>query len=70
MATLLIVDDDDAFREGLAETLGDLGHEVVQAASGEEALEKLGSGAVPGAIFLDFRLPGMDGLEVLEAMRR
>jgi DNA-binding NtrC family response regulator len=70
MATLLIVDDDDAFREGLAETLGDLGHQVVQAASGEEALEKFGSGAAPGAIFLDFRLPGMDGLAVLEAMRR
>ena len=69
MATLLIVDDDDAFREGLAETLADLGHQVVQAASGREALEQL-SGAAPGAIFLDFRLPDMDGLAVLEAMRR
>ena len=70
MATLLIIDDDDAFREGLAETLGDLGHQVIQATSGEEALEQLGSGAMPGAIFLDFRLPGMDGLAVLAAMRR
>ncbi|SMP77382.1 sigma-54-dependent transcriptional regulator [Noviherbaspirillum suwonense] len=69
MPTLLIVDDDDAFREGLAETLADLGHQVVQAASGREALEQL-SGAAPGAIFLDFRLPDMDGLAVLEAMRR
>ena len=70
MPTLLIIDDDDAFREGLAETLIDLGHQVVQAASGEQALENLDSGLAPDAVFLDFRLPGMDGIAVLEAMRR
>ncbi|MPW22919.1 response regulator [Paraburkholderia sp. CNPSo 3157] len=69
MATILVVDDDDAFREGLAETLSDLGHRVVQAASGEAALEVLHDGQAADCIFLDFRLPCLDGLGVLERLR-
>ena len=69
MATLFVVDDDDAFREGLAETLSDLGHRVVQAVSGEAALDALRSGQVADCIFLDFRLPGLDGLGVLDELR-
>ncbi|MGN6653332.1 sigma-54-dependent transcriptional regulator [Trinickia sp.] len=69
MATILVVDDDDAFREGLAETLSDLGHRVVQAASGEAALERLHGGHAVDCVFLDFRLPGLDGLGVLERLR-
>ena len=38
MANVLIVDDDDALREGLAETVADLGHAPHVAASGREAL--------------------------------
>ncbi|CAB3803797.1 Regulatory protein AtoC [Paraburkholderia caffeinitolerans] len=68
MATILIVDDDDAFREGLAETLSDLGHRVLQAASGEAALDALHDGRAD-CVFLDFRLPGLDGLAVLERLR-
>ncbi|MPW23986.1 response regulator [Paraburkholderia sp. CNPSo 3157] len=69
MATILVVDDDDAFREGLAETLSDLGHRVVQAPSGEAALQVLHGGLAADCIFLDFRLPGLDGLGVLERLR-
>jgi len=69
MATILIIDDDEAFREGLAETVQDLGHRPVEAASGEEAFRLLRDGAAPDCIFLDFRLPGADGLDVLEALR-
>ncbi|MEX3968428.1 sigma-54-dependent transcriptional regulator [Paraburkholderia sp. EG286B] len=69
MATILVVDDDDAFRDGLAETLSDLGHRVVPAASGEAALEALRGGQAPACVFLDFRLPGIDGLDVLERLR-
>lgn len=68
MATILIVDDDDAFREGLAETLTDLGHRVVEAASGKAALQRLGDGLVPDCVFLDFRLPDLNGLDVLERL--
>jgi DNA-binding NtrC family response regulator len=70
MAHLLVVDDDDGFREGLVETLIDLGHAVDEASSGEQALEILKNATAPfTCVFLDFRLPRMDGLAVLEAMQ-
>ncbi len=69
MATILVVDDDEAFREGLAETLSDLGHHVLHAESGEVALDKLRGTQAVDCVFLDFRLPGLDGLDVLEQLR-
>ncbi|WP_250511182.1 sigma-54 dependent transcriptional regulator [Caballeronia sp. GACF4] len=69
MATILIIDDDDAFREGLAETVQDLGHTPLEARSGEAAFERLREHDIPDCIFLDFRLPGADGLSVLESLR-
>jgi DNA-binding NtrC family response regulator len=70
MATILIIDDDDAFREGLAETIQDLGHAPIEARSGEEAFELMRERPPPACIFLDFRLPGADGLAVLETLRQ
>ncbi|WP_042268853.1 sigma-54-dependent transcriptional regulator [Paraburkholderia heleia] len=69
MATILIIDDDDAFRDGLAETVRDLGHRPLEARTGEQAFERLRGQAPPDCIFLDFRLPDRDGLAVLEALR-
>jgi len=66
MATILIVDDDAALREGLAETLTDLGHTPRMASSGREGLAAL-SGEVD-AILLDLRMPG--GIDGIEALRR
>jgi two-component system NtrC family response regulator len=68
MPTVLIVDDDAALRDGLAETLGDLGHAVLQAADGPAALDLLARQPVD-AVLLDLRMPGMDGLEVLARIR-
>ena len=68
MARVLIVDDDDAFRETLAETLEGLGHGVTSAASGREALDVLSRERVD-AVFLDHRMPGMDGLQTLAGMQ-
>ena len=77
MARILLVDDDAGFRGGLAETLADLGHEAVEADSGEAALRLLaavpdddhnGAGAL-GAVLLDLRMRGMDGLETLRRLR-
>jgi DNA-binding NtrC family response regulator len=69
MANILVVDDDDGFREGLVETLVDLGHDVREANSGEQALEVLQDVSALTCVFLDFRLPGVDGLAVLGAIR-
>ena len=68
MAHLLIVDDDDAFRDTLAETLQGLGHDVMAAAGGAEALDMLARQRFD-AVFLDHRMPGMDGLQTLAAMQ-
>ncbi|NVM92029.1 two-component system NtrC family response regulator [Variovorax sp. SG517] len=67
MAHLLIIDDDDAFRDTLAETLQGLGHEATGVASGDEALDTMARTRFD-AVFLDHRMPGMDGLQTLEAM--
>ncbi|WP_273456558.1 sigma-54-dependent transcriptional regulator [Nevskia ramosa] len=68
MAHLLIVDDDDAFRETLAETLQGLGHRTLEVARGAEALDAMREARFD-AVFLDHRMPGMDGLQTLAAMR-
>ena len=69
MATILIVDDDVALREGLAETVSDLGHRSIAVASGREALNRLASELVQG-VFLDLHMPGeMNGMDVLRRIR-
>ena len=69
MATVLIVDDDAAMREGLAETVADLGHKACSAAGGREALTVLVANHVD-CVLLDLRMPGgMDGIEVLRRIR-
>lgn len=59
MATILIVDDDAALREGLAETLGDLGHRTEEAGDDATALRRLARRGVD-AVLLDLRMPGME----------
>src|SRR5207244_5752938 len=64
LARILIIDDDAAFREGLAETLEDLGHQVLQAADAQRGRALIEEGEAD-LVFLDYRLPGRDGLAVL-----
>jgi two-component system NtrC family response regulator len=68
MATVLIVDDDAALREGLAEALADLGHRPVEVADGRNAPAAARRHAAD-AVLLDLRMPGIDGLEVLRRLR-
>lgn len=67
-ASILLVDDDAAFRNVMAGELRRLGHEIVTAASGEEAVARVEQWE-PEVVLLDLRLPGMDGLETLKAIR-
>jgi DNA-binding NtrC family response regulator len=64
---VLVVEDDRPIREVLAEALAS-DHDVVTAADGPTALEAFRQRPVD-AVLLDFRLPGMDGLEVLRRMK-
>ncbi len=66
---LLFVDDEADLRGPTAERLSDRGYEVVQAASGEQALELLDQFAFD-LIVTDFRLPGMDGTQLIDAARQ
>src|SRR4051812_35237460 len=68
-ATLLIVDDEELNREGLARRLQRHDYEVVAASSGREAIELLG-GRHFDIVLLDIMMPGMNGLEVLKFLRR
>ena len=68
MATILIVDDNMALREGLAETVAGLGHQPLSAASGQEALARLECEGVD-AVLLDLHMPHLTGLEVIEQLR-
>ena len=68
MARILIVDDDTAFRESLAEMLGDLAHGVSQAPTVAAGLQILQAGSVDAAI-VDLRMPGEDGLAFLRKAR-
>jgi DNA-binding NtrC family response regulator len=63
---LLLVDDEAALREAIAERLADHGFVVEQASSGEEALARLADFAFD-IIITDLRLPGVDGRAVLDA---
>ena len=63
---LLIVDDEKALREAVAERLSDHGFVVEQADSGEEALARLADFAFD-VLITDLRLPGIDGRQVLDA---
>jgi len=65
---ILIVDDDAGLLAGLNRVLGDR-FEIVAAQSGKEALTKVLSDGPFAVIVSDMRMPGMDGLEVLQRMQ-
>jgi DNA-binding response OmpR family regulator len=67
-ARLLLVDDDERIRLALGLALADEGCEVVEAASGEEALDVLADTKVD-VVLLDLMLPGVDGFEVCRRLR-
>ena len=67
-ATILIIEDDPDIRELLSVSLAKEGWKLLMAEDGEPGLAKLGE-ADPDCIVLDIMLPGMDGLEILRALK-
>lgn len=67
MANVLVVDDDQAIRELVSAYLARDGHEVLEAADGNEALRLAPRADV---VVLDLMLPGIDGFEVAQVVRR
>ena len=60
----LVVDDHELVRVSTAEMLADLGYQVVQAVSGEEAAELVGNGLVPDLMVTDHLMPGISGVDL------
>lgn len=69
MYSLLVVEDEPFLRHRYHQELKEKGYEVTSVSTGKGALEKLRTSSFD-LVVLDIRLPGMNGLEVLERLRR
>jgi two-component system response regulator CpxR len=67
--TVLVVDDDDAIREIMAEVLRDEGFDVVCAGNGAQALNELRKEPHLDLMLLDLMMPVMSGWELLEELQ-
>lgn len=70
MATVLVVDDDQAIREVVRLVLEQEGHTVREAADGPEGLSMLRAAAGPLVVLLDDLMPHLSGMEVLAEVAR
>ena len=67
-AKVLVVDDEKGVRDLLHSFLKATGYQTIMASNGEEAIE-LAKSESPNAILLDFKMPGIDGVETCRRLR-
>lgn len=67
-ASILVVDDEAAVRSGYARLLGEIDFDAQEAADGEQALRAMEQRSFD-VVLLDLRMPGVQGLEVLKAIK-
>jgi CheY-like chemotaxis protein len=65
----LLVDDEDLIRIGTAEMLRDLGHTVIEASGGAQALVQLSSDLRVDMLVTDYMMPHIDGAELARRAR-
>ena len=68
MATILTVDDTASMRQMISFTLNSVGHKVIQAADGQEALQVL-QGEKIDLVIADVNMPNMDGITLVKSLR-
>jgi DNA-binding NtrC family response regulator len=68
-STILIVDDEPFNLDLLEQELTDLGYVIERASNGAQALQLIGT-ISPDLVLLDYQMPGMNGIEVLSALRQ
>ena len=68
MAHILVIDDNDTMREGMVAVCERMGHDVIEAPSGDEGVKHLG-GASLDLVLTDLKMDGLDGVGVLEAVK-
>ncbi|HLF59115.1 MAG TPA: response regulator transcription factor [Alphaproteobacteria bacterium] len=66
---IILVDDDDLFRESLQQNLTDSGFAVTGFREGAAALDYVAQGGTADLILLDWKMPGMNGIQVLREVR-
>jgi len=67
--SILVVDDEELVRRGTAEMLRDLGHQMVEAEGGAEALVTLAAQPDIELVVTDYKMPRMDGAELARRIR-
>lgn len=67
---LLVVDDEELVRLGTVDMLVDLGHRVIEAASGMAALDILQQGTACDLLVTDYLMPGMSGVQLVKEARK
>jgi DNA-binding NtrC family response regulator len=70
MKTILLVDDEPEILKSLGEILTRFGYRVITKQAAQDALSELNEGAHIDLVITDYRMPGMDGLEFLNALRQ
>src|SRR2546428_3289916 len=68
--SILVVDDDRSVRTYLSDFLSSCGYTVECAESGDQAVARLTAGYVPSLIVLDIVMPGINGIEALESVKK
>jgi two-component system response regulator ChvI len=66
---IVVVDDDELFRESLEQNLRDAGFAAIGFADGPSALAHLAAEGAGDVVVLDWKMPGMNGIEVLRRLR-